>query len=66
MRILLAAAFAASMAGAAWAGEVNSSTAFETASKVVSADKIEAKDWQSARCWVCSGGGGSGSGGGQK
>jgi hypothetical protein len=51
MRIILAAALAASVAGAAWAAPVKSVAAVEKASAVT--EQVETKEWAQAQCWVC-------------
>ncbi len=52
MRMIVAAAIAASFAGAAWAVEpAKSVTAVDKASAV--AEKAEQKECAQARCWVC-------------
>jgi hypothetical protein len=48
MRIVLAAALAASFAGVAWAAPAKSVAVNKTA-----AITEVAKEWSSARCWIC-------------
>jgi hypothetical protein len=52
MRMIVAAALAASFAGAAWAAEpVKSVAAVEKTSAVT--EQVDRKDWAQAQCWVC-------------
>jgi hypothetical protein len=52
MRFVLAAALAASFAGAAWAAETAKSV--DTVSKTSAIVALaETKEWSTARCWIC-------------
>lgn len=52
MRLILAAAIAASFAGVAWAAQPTKSATVEKTSAVT--EVTEAKEWSTARCWICS------------
>jgi len=51
MRIIVAAALAASFAGAAWAAEPAKTTVVEKTTAV--SQQVEAKEWSRTQCWVC-------------
>ena len=52
MRFVLAAALAASFAGAAWATEVAKSV--DTVSKTSAIVELaQTKEWSTAHCWIC-------------
>jgi hypothetical protein len=54
MRILIAAALAASLGGAAWAAEASSKVVTEASAK---AERVlaasETKQWRQTQCWIC-------------
>jgi len=53
MRMIVAAALAASFAGAAWAVEpAKSVTSVEKTSAIT--EVAQTKEWSTARCWICS------------
>lgn len=52
MRIIVAAALAASFAGAAWAVEPAKSLATVEKAGAVT-EQVESKEWAQAQCWIC-------------
>jgi hypothetical protein len=52
MRMIVAAALAASFCGAAWAAEpAKAVTAVEKTSAVT--QQVDQKEWAQAQCWIC-------------
>jgi hypothetical protein len=51
MRIILAAALAASFAGAAWAAVPAKTASVNKVSAIT--EVVDAKEWSTTRCWIC-------------
>ena len=51
MRMIVAAAIAASFAGAAWAVPAKSVAAVEKTGVVT--EQVATKEWAQAQCWIC-------------